>query len=1030
MRPLKLELTYFGPYRHVLVDFTKFNSQPLFLISGKTGSGKTTLFDGMCYALFNQTTNDQRDAASLRSDFAPKTAESAVKLTFEHEGIKYQITRKPAQQVLGRGHKLVNHVAHVELLYPADSDQPKSITKISVADNFIKNLLHLDKEQFRQIALLPQGKFRQFLSSSSSDKAAILGSLFNTKLYQRWTQILKDQLAAQEKGQEQLQTQLNTLMQSEHDVDSNLPHTEWAAAVKARIDQQEEQQAKLVQAVEEQEKREAKANAQLQAASVLKDQQTELTQVNAHLATLKGQSQAITKATQTIHRLEWFNARQKDYFAYQNGQQRLQELQKQLQTAQQKLTETTQQQGQAQKALDQLQSQKATIDDLKTQASVLTNQLPTYEQQDRLKTQLTKQKQEVAAQKDSFEKDQQALSQIKEQLTKIAQQLAQFHDLEDDRVQLVNSQHQLADTDRLWQQLQDVQRDQETKQQELKEVQQQLVAANQQLKASKKEYEDLQDRRTRNQIAALVAKLHDNQACPVCGSLDHPHPADVEKGQQVTDEELDHANETYVMAGKQQARLQSQQHQLTTAVQANEQQLGDLGTQLRTTLKMQDQAADFSATLKEKHSQLNELSAQLQGQQKLKEQLEKQQQTDTAKQQELQRNLDQAQKNLNDLQLQLTQTQSTFANQTKHLQYPDLKQAQAALKQLQKQVTVYDQKVSQVTEQLNDLQQTVSAYQGQVEQGQKEQADLQSTQSKRHSQLTDILAEADFNCDWSFWQWAQDNNGQLKSLQQQVENYQLELGKTQAQAAKLKQAIGDRGPVDLAPLKQAATAAHQQLAQLQEQSGSLKQAIAQHKANLKQVQELLQKQEQAFTKLAEFKTLVSVVDGNTDSHLSLERYVLRSYFDEVLQAANPRLQELSNGRYLFALSDESQGRGAKWTGLEVNVYDDNAGRYRSARTLSGGESFIASLALALALSDVVQQHQGGVHIDALFVDEGFGSLDADALQQALQALQTIHGGRMVGIISHVAALEEQIPNQLQVETDHGVSTVKYQLEEL
>lgn len=178
--------------------------------------------------------------------------------------------------------------------------------------------------------------------------------------------------------------------------------------------------------------------------------------------------------------------------------------------------------------------------------------------------------------------------------------------------------------------------------------------------------------------------------------------------------------------------------------------------------------------------------------------------------------------------------------------------------------------------------------------------------------------------------------------------------------------------------------------------------------------------------LTAFQTLTDVVTGNTENHLSLERYVLQAYFQEVLTAANVQLDRLTNGRYQFELSNDRHGAGAKWSGLEVNVYDDNAGKTRSARTLSGGESFMASLALALALCQIIQEQSGGISIDALFVDEGFGSLDQTALADALRALQELEGHRMIGIISHVTELEEQIPDQLRVTSVNGRSKISYQ----
>lgn len=1030
MRPLQLELTYFGPYRHVEVDFTKFNDQPLFLISGKTGSGKTTLFDGICYALFSQTTNTQRDASSLRSDFAPASAESKVTLTFEHEGVNYRITRKPKQEVMGRGHKMVTHNAHVELIYPLDSSQPESITHIPEANAFITHLLHLDCNQFRQIALLPQGKFRQFLSSSSNDKEALLRSLFNTGLYERWSDKLKARLSQTQNDQSELRTRLDTLMQGETEIDSSLPQAEWLTAVKAKIDQQKGQAKELAKQVKKQEQVESQANQALQAAKKLEERQTELAQAKERLGRIQARSAEITATKQTIHKLEWFNDRQKTYYAYTDGEKRSKSLNKQITTAQALLGKEKQSQTETKAKLAQLQRQGDEIAGLKDQISVLKSQLPIYKQRDALKQQLASEQTALKSQQKRLKGSKEKLLALVKGLDQAEKQLDQLKDLDDARLALAEKQHRLGEADRQWRQIQDQENQIGQKQERLRQLKAQLNSAAQSQQASKQHLNELEDRRTKNQIAALVAKLHDNEACPVCGSLDHPSPAKWTQGQKVSDEELETARHAYQKASDAHSKLQASHDQLDEDLQSSRKQLQTLYDQLRQMLKLSSADVDLAQAIGQLQDQLRQQADKLKQKQTLKNQLMQQQQTDRQKQTVLTQAQAQLQADVQKSQLAVAKTESTLTTQVQRLEYEDLQTAQRQLRKGQEQVTDFEQQQQALTDQVNELQQQVAAEEAQVQRAKEEQADLADQQKQLLTELQTALAAADFDADWSFWKWAQDRQDQLNQLQQVVQDYSLQLGKVQDRIAQLKELIGDQKTVDLQPLQTAFTDARQKLALLQEESGSLKQSLSQRRNNLKQVQKLIGQQQETLDQLSELQTLVDVVNGKTDSRLGLERYVLRSYFAEVLQAANPRLQELSNGRYLFALSDESHGKGSKWSGLEVNIYDDNAGRFRSAHTLSGGESFIASLALALALSDVVSQHQGGIHIDALFVDEGFGSLDADALQQALQALQTIQGGRMVGIISHVAALEEQIPNQLQVMTDHGISSVKYQLNDL
>lgn len=226
MRPLKLELNYFGPYEHATIDFSQFSEVPVFLISGKTGSGKTTLFDAMSFALFGKTSNDDREAKLLRSDFAPDDQESSVKFWFEHQGVQYQLERRPKQRIRRSSGKWVELGGKVSLIYPLDAAEPIEKTKDGDVKAVIVALLNLNADQFRQIVLLPQGKFRQFLESSSKDKEAILRSLFGTQLYERWVDDLQNQYKQLKAASDQQTTQLTTLMQQIEEIEAEQPQ-EW-----------------------------------------------------------------------------------------------------------------------------------------------------------------------------------------------------------------------------------------------------------------------------------------------------------------------------------------------------------------------------------------------------------------------------------------------------------------------------------------------------------------------------------------------------------------------------------------------------------------------------------------------------------------------------------------------------------------------------------------------------------------------------------------------------------------------------------
>ena len=292
--------------------------------------------------------------------------------------------------------------------------------------------------------------------------------------------------------------------------------------------------------------------------------------------------------------------------------------------------------------------------------------------------------------------------------------------------------------------------------------------------------------------------------------------------------------------------------------------------------------------------------------------------------------------------------------------------------------------------------------------------------------LQQALKDHDPNAQWS--RYAEDfaQLDQLESLQQTVNEYQQAVKINLDRRQHLLAAINERPRPQLAETQKALQAATTMRDEKQRELGRLKEQLQQQQKTVQQVDEIQQEQGKQQAELDRLSDLVNTMNGKNSMRLTLERYVLRHYFKEVLNNANPRLRQLTADRYEFFL-EESTGSNNKWSGLEVGVRDRDAGKDRSVHTLSGGETFAASLALALSLGEIIQQQAGGIQIDALFVDEGFGSLDQAALDNALQALQTLEGNsRMVGIISHVTELEERIPDQLKISSDKGHSHVSYQ----
>lgn len=875
MRPLKLVLDYFGPYEHETVDFTQFTETPLFLITGTTGSGKTTIFDAMCYALFGKTSNDQRDARLLRSDFAPATEDTWVSFWFEHQGIEYQVKRRVPRIVPGQKSE---RATKVSLIYPLAAAEPTEITKVGEVNQTIEDLLHLQVDQFRQIILLPQGKFREFLASSSKEKTEILRTLFGTQLYQRWTDQLNNELKQLEQQQAQATTKLLTLRRQLAVGDDDQPLASWQADVAHKItgmqEQQMARQAELVTA----KATVTKWTQQLQAWEKWHQHQTQVEKISQEMAVLEEQAPAMQEHAATIKLLEW--------------------IQQQI-----GLITQVQQLGQ------QIAKEEAQLATATTAATQAATTLATFQ-------------------------------------TK----LATYADLDQTQNQVATQQAQLAKLTPQWEQLQHVQTQRSQLQQQVNQAEQSLQRATSDFTAAEANWHQLDNQYVRGQIAQLATRLAPGSPCPVCGALDHPHPAMSAPSEMVSEQELkqaqvdrDQAKTTQAQAAAtlttrqhQLAEVQQQQAQLTTSLQQG------LGTK-------QDVAGAYQALVDEVTT----------AQATLRQRMAESEQVTTAVQQATQA-LTSAQTQQQTLQAQLTQAQQDLATQKTSLQ-----------------------------QRLTD-----------------EQPNL--TMDKLMALAPEVTT--------------------LPTLRQQVQTFQTKLTAATERYALLQEQVIVKPSKEQEQIQQALRAAQTQQQTLYTEVGKVDQVIKHWQMITAQVTALATEYDQTEQRYRQLYALVTVMRGKGTTKLSFERFVLQQFFSEVLQVASQRLLQLTDDRYYFEL-DQTLGGVESKVGLEVNVFDEHAGKLRSVHTLSGGESFMASLALALALGEVVQQREGSVKIEALFVDEGFGSLDQNALDQALASLQAINGQRMIGIISHVSELKARIPDQLVVTAQHGRSKISYQHED-
>lgn len=1050
MRPLTLRLQYFGPYRDEMIDFKKFDATPLFLISGKTGSGKTTIFDGMCYALFDQSSGVDREPQEMRSDFATTQDHTRVTFEFSHRNRRYRLIREPAQTLQKkRGSGVRRATASVELTVFENDAEIAQLTKSRQVDDYLQELLQMDGKQFAQIVLLPQGEFRRFLVAPSEDKAAVLEQLFNTEIFAQWTDKLRDKLrrdrAQNEEADQQLSRSRSSLTWTAVNQDraAELVAAHQITPLLALMaDQQQQAKATvaelMTQVTTAQQQVKTLTQQDTREEQLVRDQQ-QLRSQEDQQQQLATQKPAMTTLQQTIATLEWVQSIQPQWQERSGARADQQQRQAAQQQAQTRLTKAQAMQASALAAQKELlpvsQRIAATKDELAQRAKIK----PIYQQIADLTTQLVTARTDlsnvqqvvttVQAAWDQNQKDQQeqqklvdgqsALYQVSQSLTTQAAQLKEW-------------QRQLAT-------LQTDTQQQSQLTQQLEKVTAQVAAQKATTTQARQRAEDLNQELLNHEIVRLVGQLKPGSPCPICGATDHPAPAaiadttvtelEVKQAQAAAQRQQDQLTQLTTQQQSLRAAVTDQEEKQQTALQTLRESLPELPATVTQLADIDQYLQRLTTTYRKK---LTENKQQLAAVDQAQKQL--QQLTQQAAQQ--QQRLQAAQTAQQEKTRTVDRLTAQLATQRQQLpeQAATLDEFQAEEQRLQDQLTADQQAWDAVTQQVTQTNDRLTVATTEVktatDEWKKSQQRCQTAENQLHETLVQHYETVTATTETA----VADHLLEVKTLTEKrakLQAFRTQQERVATTIAELKKRVADRPAPQREQTQAALQVASAQVNTLQDQRHT-QQDQWQHNAEVvADLQRQIEQQAVAVKQTQELTELVGVVNGDgPNSKLGLERYVLQTYLRQILTVGNHRLQQLTNGRYQF-LVDEQPATYKKNSGLEINVYDDHVGEQRSVHTLSGGESFIAALALALALGEVIQQTTGSVDVDALFIDEGFGSLDEDALMTALESLETVEGKhRMIGIISHVSELRAQVPNQLQVVSNgNGESKITYQIDE-
>lgn len=927
MKPLKLTMSAFGSYAGKnVIDFTG-QQQGIFLITGDTGAGKTTIFDAITYALYNQTSGGERNGNMMRSQYAQPETETYVELEFLYRGQTYRVRRNPDYKItktLKNGKIREQKVPHsVELTMPDGTVFPE---KKNATDAKIIEILGLTADQFSQIVMIAQGDFLKLLYTKSDERKMIFSKLFRTDIYwkiqenlRRKSMEMDERIQENDRAFEQEKSRIILLPESEE-----LPLDELVERLRER----------LKDALKEQNLR--RANVEELNKKITKYEEINKLFVSLEKIRQNGKELEARQAESKERRQQIENARKADKVLVAEQQNlRQQQAVEQSVQAIAKMEETlTNNQEMFETLKTQLQEaeaeQKREAADIQKKMLALEQSFPSYE-----------------ALQNARSEEQQA-KKVWEDLEKTSEE--SFHKKEAGIAALKEQQK----------------RQEQVVEQMKKNWEQTSLSASE----SAKHYEHMYEAFLKEQAGILAENLSAGCPCPVCGSTVHPDPAKL-SDHAVTELEVEQAKKTRAAAEEKRdlayAAFEAEKTEKQKLAQAVEKEEADFVL------------AQTIAKQQRKEAEQNYVSLQ-----KIAEQIREK------------------------------------------LVYPSLAEAKKQYAAMQKALEAAEQEIERKRQKVSELAEAMNTLKGQKLAEEENQKTAKKLAAKTEKEYAKLLEKSGFVSEETYHLAILPERSRSK-LEREEKEYESQCLRQQSEQKLLEKQVSGKTYTDTTELNEQLKAEKQALKEAEKTYMELHTAYENDRSVLQNCAVYLEKGKKLESEDQVIKSLSKTANGRLSgsAKIDFETYIQRQYFKQIIHEANKRLLTMSNHQFILKLKEEANTGRKTNEGLDLSVYSLVTDSERDVKTLSGGESFLAALAMALGLSDIVERSAGAIHPDMMFIDEGFGSLDAQSRQQAIEVLAELAGdSRMVGIISHVTELKEQIDRKLVVSrTDKGSRAV-------
>ena len=1004
MKPIRLELKEFGPYKNEIIEWDRIINEPIFLITGKTGSGKSTLFDAITYALYNKTTGG-KDIASLRTKTALDKDKTQVNFDFELSGKKYRIERTLAYLKAGNKNLTSGKVA---LMQYNDERLEVIATKEQEVKEKVEELIGLDDKQFCQIIILPQGKFKEFLLSKSSEKKETLRSLFNTYFYQKFVEQLQEQAKKLDSSHKQKEKELITRFE-QFDIEEELTKFEYLK------DENFEEILSIIQSQEETIKNEKKELLKLERSfskekekfielSKLNDKFTQLKNNKSELEELSKKEDYYSRLKLEVEKLKELQKSKDKIIEYSTLLNKLSQLRKfekdlLIDTEKYKLDLENN------KKLElELNVKKTDIEELRKETIDYKFFYNNFNELILAKTNIeiySKTLEELTLKKETYKELDSSLKVAKESyLEDIEEKNILESSIGKLKLEVLKKEQDVEKLEEYNNKLSEV----NDKSVKLTVDKKQLKELELEKKKLEQEVELLNKNKEQEILNDFLLKLHEGDNCPLCKQkIEHlPDIHDLAVVDESIEKSLQKVNKDII--------------QLETLIKKDEEEIGKISTFLKNledtiNFKAKEELSQLEDELKAENIRLTDISKVI----KTSEDKIKGLNREIEELSELLKNEDEIKQNHLEAKNKIEQ----FEKNVKI----ELDVFADYYKKIQSQVEDFDNTCNALQNNSNEL----LVRKTRLETEQKNNKTNLLEVSKRIESIVDNFTKSKLNKYYINLEMAEEDIAELNNL----EEFESQINKFEDAKKIILNSI-EKLEEELKELEQPDLEEGQQkLKNIESQVNDFIEKVAILNTRLENNKKLYDKIHSEYINLLESSKEIreiiafsDVVSGKTENRKSLETYVQGYYLDLILVAGTKRLLQMTNDRYRFVRRDE-KSKGGGLQGLEIEIHDIYLNSTRIISSLSGGELFLASLALALGLAEVIQNESGGISLETIFIDEGFGSLDAETLDIALTTLIDLQSyGRNIGIISHVSELKERIRPKVEVYSKDNYAKIK------